>query len=183
MDFGGRIFVNFDSFDVWRIYSIALQAARDGGVRINVSWEEFLVEDVDPTGRIDGRTRALAACAAVREAYPEQHQRFVQAMLTLVYQEKDDPKQDMTLAVAARVAGLEGADVIARAIDPGVELLIATSAAARELGVRDVPTILDDGPALHVKTTGAAGHGSAAQRLDLINRMLHDDGIWSLTKP
>lgn len=183
MEFQGRIFVNFDSFDVWRIYSTALQASRDSSVRIDVTWEEFLIDDVDPAGRISGKTRALAACAAVRDSHPEQHQRFVQAMLTLLYQEKDDPKKDTTLAVAARVAGLDGDEVIARTIDPGIELLVASSAAARELGVRDVPTIIGNGPPLHIKMTGAASYGSAVLRLDLINRMLRDDGIWSLTKP
>jgi hypothetical protein len=183
MDFKGRIFVNFDSFDVWRVYSTALQASRDPKVRIDVSWEEFLIDDVNPAGRITGKTRALAACAAVRDEHPEQHQRFIQALMTLVYEEKDDPKKDTTLAVAAHVAGLDAHDVIARTIDPGIELLRASSAAARELGVKDVPTIVGNGPALHIKTTGAANYGDAVLRLDLINRMLRDDGLWSMTKP
>ena len=183
MDFKGRIFVNFDSFDVWRIYSTALKASRDQSVQIDVTWEEFLIDDVDPAGRIPGKTRALAACALVRDLHPEQHQRFIQAMMTLLYQEKDDPTKDSTLAVAAHVAGLDGDEVIARAIDPGIELLMASSASARELGVKDVPTIINNGPPLHIKTTGAANYGNSVLRLDLINRMLRDDGIWSLTKP
>lgn len=183
MDFTGRIFFDFDSFDVWRVYSTALKASRDRKVTVNVSWEEFLVNEIDRDARITGKTRALAACAAVREAFPNQHQRFVQALLTMIYQEKDDPRKDLTYAVAAKVAGIDGAEVIARTLDPGVELLIASSAAARELGVTDVPTIVRNGPPLLIKTTGAANYGSAVLRLDLINRMINDDGLWSLTKP
>lgn len=183
MHFTGRIFVNFDSFDVWRLYSTALKASTDPKVTVDVTWEEFLVDEVDLSRRIPARTRALAACAAVRDAHPEQHQRFIQAMLTLIFEDKDDPKKDTTLAVAARVAGLDGDDVIARSLDPGLELLAASSAEARQLGVRDVPTIVDNGPALYVKTNAAARYGSQVVRLDLINRMLHDDGVWSMTKP
>lgn len=183
MDFTGRIFVNFESFDVWRIYSTALKASRHSSVRVDVSWEEFLVADIEPADRIPGKTRALAACAAVRDAYPERHQRFIQALMTMIYQEKDDPNKDTTLAVAAHVAGLDGDDVLARTIDPGLDLLQASSAAARELGVKDVPTIIADGPPVHIRTTGAANYGDAVARLELINKMLRDDGIWSLSKP
>ena len=183
MEFTGRIFFNFDTFDVWRIYATALKASRDRNVRVDVTWEEFLVEDLDPAGPIPAKTRALGACAAVRQAHPDEHQRFAQALLTLIYEEKDDPKKDATLAVAARVAGLDEDEVIARAIDPGIELLVATSEQARQIGVRDVPTIVGDGPPLYVKTTGAANYGSAVLRLDLINRMLQDDGIWTMAKP
>ncbi len=183
MDFTGRIFFNFETYDVWRIYSTALKAAQDRTVRIDVTWEEFLVGEIDPGGRIPAKTRALAACAAVRDAHPGEYQRFVQALMTLIYQEKDDPKKDTTLAVAAHVAGIDGDQVIARALDPGLELLIAESEKIRELGVNDVPTIISNGPPLLVKTSGAANYGSAVLRLDLINRMLRDDGIWSMTKP
>ena len=183
MDFTGRIFFNFDSFDVWRLYSTALKASRDRNVTVNVTWEEFLLDEIDPEARVTGKTRALAACAAVRDAYPDQHQRFVQALLTMVYQEKDDPRKDLTYAVAAKVAGIDGANVISRTLDPGIDLLVASSAAVRELGVSDVPTIVRNGPPLLVKTTGAANYGSPVLRLDLINRMVNDDGLWSMTKP
>lgn len=183
MEFTGRIFFDFDSFDVARIYDIALKAARDRSVGVMYTWEEFLVGEIDRERPISPKVRALGACAAVRAAHPDQHQRFAQAMLTLIYQEKDDPKKDTTLAVAARVAGLDADEVIARSVDPGLDLLTAGSAEARKLGVVDVPTIIDNGPPLLLRTTAAANYGSAIRRLDLINRMLHDDGIWSMTKP
>ena len=183
MDFTGQIFIDFETFDVWRLYATALDAARDRSVRIDVTWEEFLTHDIESDGAIPPRVRLLGACAAVRDAHPENHQRFVRALLTLIFDEKDDPRKDTTLAVAARVAGLDGDEVIARAEDPGLNLLRAWSTAARERGVDAVPTIISGGPPLHVKLTGAASHGSSVTRLDLIARMLHDDGIWEMTKP
>jgi hypothetical protein len=183
MDFTGQIFIDFETFDVWRLYATALNAAKDRTVRVDVTWEEFLTEDVDPDGVIPPRIRLLGACAAVRDAHPESHQRFVQALLTLVFQEKDDPKKDTTLAVAARVAGIEGDEVIARALDPGLGLLSAWSETARGRGVTAVPTIISNGPPLYVQLTGAAVHGSSVRRLELINRMLRDDGIWKMSKP
>lgn len=183
MDFKGRIFFNFETYDVWRLYSTALKASRDKNVNVDVTWEEFLVEEVDTDRSVPAKTRALGACAVVRDQFPEQHQRFVQALLTLVYQEKDDPRKDTTLAVAAKVAGIDAEPVIAGALEPGLSLLMETSRAARELGVANVPTIVHNGPALYVKTTAAASYGSAVLRLDLINRMLGDDGLWEMTKP
>lgn len=183
MNFTGRIFFDFESFDVWRIYETALKASRDASVSVTVTWEEFLTTDVDRDKRIAPRVRALAACAAVRDAHPDAWQRFNQALLTLIFQEKDDPREDTTLAVAARVAGIDTDDVIARALDPGLDLLLASSEAARKLGVTDVPSIVSNGPPVLVRTTAAANYGNAVYRLDLINRMLRDDGIWSMTKP
>ncbi len=183
MDFTGRIFFNFETYDVWRIYTTVLKASQDRSIRINVTWEEFLVEDPDLEAELDPKTRALAACAAVRHAYPQHHQRFVQTLLTLVYQEKDDPRRDTTYAVAAKVAGLDTASVLDLVDGPGLEQLVTDSEEIRALGVSDVPTIIDDGPPLLIKTTGAANYGNSIGRLGLINTMMRDDGIWSLTKP
>jgi predicted DsbA family dithiol-disulfide isomerase len=184
MEFTGRIFFNFETHDVWRIYSTLVGAARTGSVQVAVTWKEFLVDEVDPAGTISPKVRALAACAAVRAGHEEeQHQRFVQALLTLIFEEKDDPRADTTLAVAAKVAGIDPGEVISRAIDPGVSLLRAGSAAAREIGVSDVPTIVGSGPPLLIKTSGAANYGNPVRRLELIHHMLHDDGVWMLKKP
>lgn len=184
MDFTGRIFYSFETYDVWRIYATALKASQTRGVTVSLEWEEFLVDDIESDVlRIPAKTRALAACAAVRDSHPEQHQRFVQALLTLVYQEKDHPGKDQTLAVAAHVAGIGGAEVIARAVDPGLDLLREATSKAREIGVSNVPTIVRNGPPVYIKTTGAANSGNSVDRLDLLNRMLNDDGIWTLAKP
>lgn len=183
VEFAGRIFFDFETFDVWRLYRTALEASRDATVSVSVSWEEFLVRDVDPDGRIAPKVRALATCAYVRDTHPDAWQRFNQALLTLIYEEKDDPAKDTTLAVAAAVAGIDAEEVIAGALEPGLELLVASTEAARKLGVSDVPTVVATGPPVHIKMTHAANYGNAVRRLELINRMLGDDGIWSLTKP
>ena len=66
MNFTGRIFYSFETYDVWRIYTTALKASQTEGVTVSLEWEEFLVDDVEPdTLRIPAKTRALAACAAV----------------------------------------------------------------------------------------------------------------------
>jgi predicted DsbA family dithiol-disulfide isomerase len=183
MEFTGRIFFDFESADVWRLYQTALKASRDADAIVSVTWEEFLGEEIDREEPIPPRVRALAACAAVRDVHPDAWQRFNQAMLTLIFEQKDDPRKDATLMVAARVAGLDGDEVIARALDPGLDLLIAASEEARTLGVHDVPSVVRDGPPVHVRMTPAAGYGNAVYRLDLINRMLRDDAVWSLSKP
>ena len=187
MEFTGRIFYSFETYDVWRVYSTALKASQVKGVSIHLEWQEFLVDDLEPDSEIHRKMhrkkKALAACAAVRESHPESHQRFVQALMTLSYQEKDDPGDDTTLAVAAQVAGIDGDKVIARAVDPGLHLLREATDQARELGVRNVPTIIRSGPPVYIKTTGAANYGNPVARLELINRMLSDDGIWILSKP
>lgn len=183
MDFTGRVYFNFETYDVWRVYSTALKASKFKGVNVGLEWEEFLVAEPEPDERIPSKTKALAACAAVRELFPAEQQRFAMALMTLCYQEKDDPGKDLTLAVAARVAGIDADTVIERTLDPGMTLLRESSAAARELGVNNVPTIVRDGPPVYIKTTGAANYGNPVARLELIHRMINDDGIWTLSKP
>lgn len=180
MDFTGTVHFNFDSYDVWRVYTMLLKASQDKAVSVGVEWRAFTNDDLD-SGSLG--IRALAACEGVRVAFPEQHEKFVRALLTLAYQERDEPGADKTLAVAAHVATLDGQAVLTQAQDPGLELLAATVAAARERGVSDVPTIERQGPPLRVKTNAAANYGSATARLRLIDHMLRDDGIWEMTKP
>ncbi len=152
-------------------------------MKVNVTWEEFLVANIDLAEPPAPKVRMLAACAAVHDAFPDAWQRFNQAMLTLLFEEKDDPRKDTTLLVAARVAGIPGEDVVTHTDDVGLELLVAGSAEARKLGVTAVPTVMHNGPPVHITTTAAANYGNAVYRLELINRMLRDDGIWSMTKP
>ena len=183
MLFTGRLFFDFDSYDVWRIYTTMVKASQERDVAVEVDWRPFLVEDIDSEADMPSHTRGLAACEAVRDSHPEQYDRFVGAMMTLTYQEKDDPGSDKTLAVAAQVAGVDRDAVIGRALDPGLRLLEKATVAARERGVSDVPTIERQGPPVYIKTTGAANYGNAVERLELINRMLDEDGIWTLAKP
>ncbi len=183
MDFTGRIHFNLKSFDVWRVYSTIARASQASGVTIGLEWCAFLTEDLDRTQQVPAHIKALGAYEAVRELRPDAHGRFLQALFTLTFEDKDNPGESKTLAVAARVAGIDADEVIARAIDPGLDLVEAATAEARERGVTRVPTIVRDGPPVYIKTTGAANYGDPVARLELINGMLDDDGIWSLSKP
>jgi hypothetical protein len=50
-------------------------------------------------------------------------------------------------------------------------------------GVRDVPSIVRHGPVLQIRTTDAVTRGDARARLDLLQAVMEDDGIWELKKP
>ena len=182
MQFTGQIFFNFETYDVWRIYTMLLRAARGGGVAVSVEWIPFLLGQ-PPEEAAPSRAVALGACAAVRNQHPESYDKFVRALLTMTFEEKDNPGSKRILAVAAKVAGLSGDDVIASAEAPGLELLRVATESGRELGVTNVPTIVRQGPPLYVRTTAAVGYGDASKRLALINEMLDDDGVWELSKP
>ena len=180
MDFTGTVHFNFDSYDVWRFHTILVKASQDKAVSVDVEWRAFTNDD--PASDEPG-IRALSACEAIRVAYPEEHGKFVRALLTLVYQERDKPDADKTLAVAAHVAGLDGAAVLDRARDSGRKLLEAAIVEARERGVSDVPTIERQGPPVLIRANAAADFGDAVARLRLIDHMIRDDGIWEMRKP
>lgn len=183
MEFTGEIYYDFESIDVWRVYSTLVRAASGGKVNVAVEWRELPGPHVDIAEPPTGKTRLLAACAVVAKTAPQSHQRFVQALLTLVYEQKDDPDKETTLLVAARVAGLDGSTLSAEVEASGLELLVDARSQAEEKGVLVVPTIVRHGPPVHVKTTDAANRGNAVARVELLNRMLDDDGVWALTKP
>jgi hypothetical protein len=180
MHFTGTVFFDFDSYDVWRIHTVLLKASQDNSVTVDVEWRAFTDEDL---GSGSEAVRALAACEVVRTASPEQHERFVRAMLTLAFQERDDPGAAKTLAVAAKVAGMEADEVLSAIDEPGMRLLAASIASARERGVGGVPTIERHGPPVLIRTSGAASYGDAVARLRLLDHMLRDDGIWVMLKP
>ena len=180
MHFTGTVFFDFDSYDVWRIYTVLLKASQDRSVPVDVEWRAFTTEDL--AGGSDA-VRGLAACEAVRVAFPEHHERFVRALLTLAYQERDKPGAEQTLAVAAKVVGIDRAEVVSRVDEPGMALLAAGIESARERGVTGVPTIERQGPPVLIRTNGAANYGNAVARLRLIDDMMRDDGIWVMSKP
>lgn len=180
MNFTGTVYFDFDSYDVWRIYTVMLKASQDRSVTVDVEWRAYTTED---PGSDSGEIRALRACEGVRTAHPAQHEKFVRAMLTLVYQERDKPGAEDTLAVAAHVAGLDGAVVVEHAREAGKGFLETAIAEALEKGVSGVPTIERQGPPVLIKTNSAINYGSAVSRLRLIDHMIRDDGIWEMTKP
>lgn len=62
-------------------------------------------------------------------------------------------------------------------------LLAEAVSEAVELGVEGVPSLYRQGSPLRIETTEAISSGSSRQRLELIDGMLEDDGLWLLAKP
>lgn len=182
MEFSGQVFYDFESKHVWRIYQTVVRAADTGQVTLQLDWRGFAGDESVPD-HIDGSLRGLAAAEAVRQESQEAHRRFVYAMMTLVFQDREDAGADKTLAIAARFAGLDADRVRVRALAPGRELLGESTSFARDLGVVGVPTIVRHGPPVFITTSGAANSGDPVARVELLDRMLNDDGIWTLTKP
>ena len=180
MHFTGTVYFDFGSYDVWRLHTVLAKASQDRGVNVEVEWHAFTAEDLD--SGLDA-VRGLAACEAVRAVFPQQHERFVRSLLTLAYQERDNPGSNTSLSVAAKVAGIEPSQAISAADESGMELLAASVESARERGVGDVPTIERQGPPLPIKTNDAANYGNAVARLRLIDHIMRDDGIWAMSKP
>jgi protein-disulfide isomerase-like protein with CxxC motif len=164
------------------IYTTVVRASQDRSVTVDVEWRPFLVDALKP-GDVPTAVRGLAACEAVRRAHRAEYDKFAAAMLTLAYEEQDEPGAAKTLAVAAQVAGLEADVVTSAVVEAALDQLEETSDAARRRGVKGVPTVERHGPPLLVRTSGAADHGNSVARLELINRMLDEDGIWAMTKP
>jgi predicted DsbA family dithiol-disulfide isomerase len=177
MEFTGRVYYDFASREVFRFYQIVAGAQHEGAT-VQLEWRGF----TSSMGAPD-RT-ALAAAELIRAEAPLRHGGFVQGMLAAVHIEGfglDDPD---LVSVAARAAGVDSAVVSAQRIATTGEALLATSIAeAESLGVVAVPTVYRHGPAVTIRTTPAVSTGSSIRRLELIDGMLEDDGMWELTKP
>lgn len=184
MHFTGDIYFNFDTYDVWRLYTFLLRGSQANQVTVSVEWRPFLIDDAGLAATsADPPILPLAACEVVRHDHPAEYDKYVRSLLTMAYQEKDNPGSKKILAVAARVAGVDADEVIKAAGERGGGLLRETTAAARALGVARVPTIVRQGPPVYIKTNAAANYGDPVARLDLIDRMINDDGMWELAKP
>jgi 2-hydroxychromene-2-carboxylate isomerase len=181
MEFTGRLYFDFTAPDVWRFYRM-LVAAQQEGVRIGLEWKPFVVGGLEAA--MAGQRRLLQASEVVRQDVPLRHGRFVPAVLTAIHEEGMSPDDPELIVLGSRVAGLDDELVDDDAIrGPGRILLERSQAEAETLGVDAVPSLYRHGPVLAVRTTGAAALGGAAARLETINRMLDDDGLWQLRKP
>jgi 2-hydroxychromene-2-carboxylate isomerase len=182
MDFTGRLYFDFIDRDVWRFLQVLLSAQREGA-RPGLEWKPFLVGGV-PDGDLDGHARLLAASELVRNDAVLAHGPFVSAVLTAIHGEGMDVEDPDVMALAGRVAGLEddflADDEIRRR---GRVLLEAAEEEARALGVDAVPSIYRHGPVVAVRMTAAVAMGGGLRRLELIDAMLEDDGLWELRKP
>jgi hypothetical protein len=186
MTFDGRLYFDFESKHVWRFFQLLLKAQQEGA-QPGLDWKPFLVDglpDGSADGPLEGHARLLAASEVVRHDAVLAHGPFVAAALTAVHQEAmavDDPA---IVALAAKVAQLDDEFLNAGVIDGvGRVLLRASQDEATALGVDAVPSVYRHGPVVAVRTTAAVTLGSGIRRLELIDAMLEDDGLWELRKP
>lgn len=182
VEFSGRVYFDVTSGDSWRFYQLIARAFEER-VQIRLEWRSWVAGGLGD-GPLTGQLRALAAYEWVREAVPTKQGPFLQALFIAVHEESAPPGDAATIALAARLAGLD-ADLVtdAEIEGEGRRLLEISTREGNELGVVGVPSVYRLGPVLQVRTTGAVTRDRATDRLETINRMLEDDGLWELRKP
>ncbi len=177
MEFTGRLYFDFTSREVFRLYRM-LVAAQDQGATLRLEWRAFSAGDEALDREV------LAAAELIAREYPERHGAFVQAVLAAVHLEATNPGDPGLIRLAARVAGLPAGSPSAGSVgDEGARTLQTTEAEARNLGVTTVPTFYRHGPVMQVRTTPLVDQGDSLARLRLIDAVLEDDGLWGLSKP
>jgi len=169
MRFEGRVYYDF-SPQVWRFYRF-LAAAGQKGADLRLDWRSFLADD-DPQN-----ATGLALVESVRRSTPERHGAFLQALLALQNVDGADLTDPRTAAAAAEAAGID------EVIEPNRDAVVASTDEGRTFGVTGTPTIYRRGPVLRVEVNPAAYEGDVLERLNRINAVLEDDGIWVLEKP
>lgn len=181
MQFTGRLYYDFVSADVWRLFQVLIAAQREGA-QLGVEWKPFLVGGVPD--ELDAHARLLAAAEVVRHDAIMNHGAFVAAVLTAVHAEGLPIDSEEILPLALRLAQLDDSFVTPPTIDTqGRTHLKTVEDEATALGVDAVPTVYRHGPVVSVRTTSAVTAGSGLRRLEMINNMLEDDGLWELRKP
>ena len=182
MQFNGRVYFDFESKDVWRFLQLLLAAQREGA-QPGLEWKPYLADGV-PDGDPAGQARLLAAAEIVRNDAVMAHGAFLSAVLTAVHGEAMEIDDPAVLEVALRVAGLDAAFIDDDLIDGrGAVLLRRAQAEAEAVGVDAVPSVYRHGPVVAIRMTPAVAMGSGLRRLELIDAMLQDDGLWELRKP
>ena len=179
--FSGDIWFDFDDVECWRFFLLLDRAAGEEGVDVDLTWLGFDPSWDGGDAPLRGGLRALAIHAAVHDRARQRTLRL--ALFTLRHRQGDDFDDDVSLLAAAQVAGLDGA-VMLHAIDTtGAAQLRRHRQTASSSGIVSVPTVVRDGPPLAIATTPAVEEGPARARLEVIDRMLEDDGLWRLAKP
>jgi hypothetical protein len=182
MEFSGRVYCDIASGDSWRFYQLIARAFEER-VQIRLEWRSWVCGGLD-AGPLAGQERAQAAYEWVREAVPTKQGPFLQALFVAVHEENLLPGDAATIALAAQFAGLDADLLTDTEIEgEGRRLLEISTREGDDLGVVGVPSIYRLGPVLQVRTTGAVIRDRATDRLETINRMLEDDGLWELRKP
>ncbi|MDJ0959999.1 MAG: hypothetical protein QNJ88_05035 [Acidimicrobiia bacterium] len=181
MDFAGRLYYDFLSADVWRFFQVLI-AAQQEGAKLGLEWKAFPAGGVPDS--FDGHTRLLAAAEIVRTDAVMNHGAFVAAVLTAVHAERMSVESDEIIPLALQLAQLDESFVVAdQLVTHGRVHLEASYDEATTLGVDAVPTVYRHGPVVAIRTTAAVTAGSGLRRLEMINSMLDDDGLWELRKP
>ncbi len=182
MEFSGRVYFDIASGDSWRFYQLIARAFEERA-QIRLEWRSWVAGGLGD-GPLTGQERAQAAYEWVREAVPTKQGPFLQALFIAVHEEEAPPGDAATILLAARLAGLDPDLLTDTEIDgEGRRLLEISTREGDELGVAGVPSVYRLGPVLQVRTTGAVTRDRASDRLETINRMLDDDGLWELRKP
>jgi len=173
-EFGGRLYFDVASRDVWHFYRF-LTSAADRGAVLRLSWVPFLTTDDDAS------LRALASFAAVKQDATAEHGAYLQALLSHHHLDGAPLDQDETYEGAAATAGID-VELAVKAAG-GREAVRAATDEARVLGVHATPTLYRHGPVLRIRVNPAALDGDVLGRLQRIDDVLGDDGIWVLEKP
>ena len=167
--FEGRIYYDF-SPPVWRFYRF-LTAASNEGADLRLEWRPFLTET-------DAQSAAgLALVESVRRQFPDRHGAYLQALLALRHLEGADLTDRAVTAMASKSASIGGT------VEPDFDAVVRSTQEGAGFGVSGTPTVFRHGPALRVEVNPAAYSGNILNRLRLIDDVLQDDGIWSLSKP
>jgi predicted DsbA family dithiol-disulfide isomerase len=178
MDFTGRVFFDFTSLDTWNFYKM-IAAAVQSGATVRIDWQPVAGDATS-----EGELRAMHGFAWAKREHAERHGLFLQALLIMLHHEGVDIDAPGTVIQAAEAAGIDGRAMgEALAEGAGADDLAGARTEAARLGVRALPSLYRHGPVVHVKTSGAATRGDVEHRLETINRMLDDDGLWELSKP
>ena len=180
MRFTGDVYFDFDDVECWRLF-LLLNRAEEEGAAVDVEWL-----GLDPSwdggpAPLRGGRRALAMHAAVHD--PVRQHTLRSALFTLRHRQGDDFDDDLALMAAAQVAGLDPTVMLAAVDGTGAAELRRGRDVARSAGVSTVPTMVRGGPPLIISTTPAVERGRALARLEVIDGMLADDGLWRLAKP
>ena len=165
MRFDGQVWFDFSDPGVWHFYRFVRQLAAEG--------HEVALEWLPRPS--DREAEAMSIFMSLDD--PQDRGRFLHAMLGLVHLESEDAADDATITRAMDAARLTMTEAGA---EPDLSELTAR---AESLGVSAVPAMYRHGPVVTVTLNGAALLGDVAQRAETIQRMLDDDGIWSMSKP
>ena len=175
----GTIYFDFEQ-DSSRLNALIERAVSER-VNVNLGWKALTLEPVVAAESLPSMPRLLAAHEVIRDK--QRQRRFRQAVFAMLHRHGDDPADPVTLRAAVKVAGMDWAVVDEAIGRTGHRLLEEIHTEAIDAGVDTTPSFVGGGPAIAIELSAAAGNGPARPKLDLIERMAREDGVWVLRKP